>query len=553
MAIRLIDTDTLELKSFVESDVPKYAILSHTWGPEADEVTFQDMLAMNRGSENPKRERPGYLKIIETCRKARLTGIGYCWVDTCCIDKTSSAELSEAINSMFKWYRDAAVCYVLLSDFEIGDTRDMTSISGSRWFKRGWCLQELVAPRHVEFFDRLWSFLGTREELSSRISKITAIATNVLTGQVSMDTLPIAQRLAWAAKRETTRTEDIAYCLLGIFDIQMPILYGEGTKAFIRLQEEIMKQSNDRSLFASRQPGVRERYCSLLAPSPRYFAHCANLVHTESHVYQGSAYALTNRGLQYSETELYIDYLSGLYVLPLSCISSPDAEVIEGLLLEQVGPNLFARLSQRPRVDIVHQIRFKRKVPSFVKKGIHIASHVTPSIHADMLLADEYSIQVSSDTLRLDHPYALQIEDEIAGSHRWDIAGLRFLTRGHPNFRGYWKVNVEQALSLSDRYLVRDMEKQYCYLSCGFEWRDRTKGRTSEPWVFLYTESFQKQYNGTGIVPSPFLQLSGQKSLATSRLYLGRHRYTRVYLDASIKVDEQPRKYRLKFNLTEAG
>ena len=155
MAIRLIDTDTLELKSFVESDVPKYAILSHTWGPEADEVTFQDMLAMNRGSENPKRERPGYLKIIETCRKARLTGIGYCWVDTCCIDKTSSAELSEAINSMFKWYRDAAVCYVLLSDFEIGDTRDMTSISGSRWFKRGWCLQELVAPRHVEFFDRL--------------------------------------------------------------------------------------------------------------------------------------------------------------------------------------------------------------------------------------------------------------------------------------------------------------------------------------------------------------------------------------------------------------
>ena len=155
-------------------------------------------------------------------------------------------------------------------------------------------------------------------------------------------------------------------------------------------------------------------------------------------------------------------------------------------------------------------------------------------------------------TLRLDHPYALQIEDEIAGSHRWDIAGMRFLTRGHPNFRGYWKVNVEQALGLSDRYLVRDMEKQYCYLSCGFEGRDRTKGRTSEPWVFLYTESFQKQYNGTGIVPSPFLQLSGQKSLATSRLYLGRHRYTRVYLDASIKVDEQPRKYRLKFNLTKA-
>jgi hypothetical protein len=100
-------------------------------------------------------------------------------------------------------------------------------------------------------------------------------------------------------------------------------------------------------------------------------------------------------------------------------------------------------------------------------------------------------------------------------------------------------------------YLVRDLKEHYCYLSCGFKWRDRTTG--SEPWVLLYTESFQKQYNGTSIVPNPFLELSGQKSLATSRLYLGHHRYTRVYLDASIKVDEQARKFRLKFKLTEAG
>jgi hypothetical protein len=151
-------------------------------------------------------------------------------------------------------------------------------------------------------------------------------------------------------------------------------------------------------------------------------------------------------------------------------------------------------------------------------------------------------------TLRLDHPYALQIEDEIAGSHRWDIAGMRFLTRGHPKFRGYWKVNVEQALSLSDKDLVRGMK---CYLSCGFKRRNRTTGL--EPWVFLYTESFHEQYNGTGIVPSPFLQGSGQSTLATSRLYLVRYRYTSVYLDASIKVDEQPRKFRLKLNWTKEG
>lgn len=545
MAIRLIDTNNLELKSFVGSSVPKYAILSHTWGPEDDEVTFQDMLAINRGSGNPKRERPGYLKIIETCRKARLTGIGYCWVDTCCIDKTSSAELSEAINSMFRWYRDAAFCYVLLSDFGIGPTRDLTSIGECRWFKRGWCLQELVAPRHVEFFDRLWNFFGTREELSSRISKITAIATNVLTGQVSMETLPIAQRLAWAAKRETTRTEDIAYCLLGIFDIQMPIIYGEGTKAFIRLQEEIMKQSNDRSLFASRQSGVHERYCSLLAPSPRYFSHCANLVYTESGLYQGSAYALTNRGLQFSETELFIDFTSGVYSLPLFCML-PD-EGTMGLLLQQVGPNLFARL----KVDLLRP--FKSTGSHIVKKGIYITSHVTPSIHADLLLTDEHSIHVSSDTLIFENRNALHIEDGIAGSDRWDVAQMRFLTRGRSSFEGYCKLDVARALSSDDKYLVHDMTVQYCYLFCGF--RTRYKGFMPEAWVFMYTGSLHLlQKEGNGTATNPLDGLSGRKKThATDRLDLGRKRYTRVYLDASIDVDTQRQNYGLKINLTKAS
>jgi hypothetical protein len=310
-----------------------------------------------------------------------------------------------------------------------------------------------------------------------------------------------------------------------------------------------MKQSNDRSLFASRQPGVHERYCSLLAPSPRYFAHCANLVHTGSHVYQGSAYALTNRGLQFSETELYIDYLSGLYVLPLSCISSPGAEVIEGLLLQQVGPNLFARLSQRPLISIVHQIRFNKwAVPSVVKKGIYITSYVTPSIHADMLLADEYSIQVSSDTLRLDDHVALQIEDEIGGSHRWDVAGMRFLTRGHLYSTACWKLYIAQALRLDNKYLVPDMEVQYCYVSCGLEQKS-IKGRMPEPWVFIHTDPLQDQYNGT--VPSPLHRLSSRhKSYRTTRLDL-RLSYTRVFLDASIVLDEQQRIYRLKINLTK--
>ncbi|KAF7676645.1 hypothetical protein GT037_004857 [Alternaria burnsii] len=489
MAIRLIDTENLMFKSFVGSSVPEYAILSHTWGPEADEVTFQDMLALSRGSEHPKRHRLGYRKIIETCQEARSAGIGYCWVDTCCIDKTSSAELSEAINSMFKWYHDAVICYVLLSDLDIGDIRDLSLIRKCRWFKRGWCLQELVAPRHVEFYDCSWNFLGSKDDLSSQISNITAIATHVLTGQVPLETLPVAQRLAWAAKRETTRTEDIAYCLLGIFGIQLPILYGEGTKAFIRLQEEIMKQSNDRSIFASQQPCGNEWYCSLLAPSPEYFTHSYNLVHWGDTVYQGSAYALTNRGLQFSETKLYIDYRSGLYLLPLNCILSRDAEIVEGLLLQQVGPDLFARRTQRPDFRIVNQIMLNSsKVPSVVKKGIYIISQLSASIQADLRLADLYAIQLSSDTLRLGAGYEIvQVVEGSTNNNRWDVARMRFLTRGCSSFEACWKLYPSRDSRLKN--LPAGFTLDPCYVLCAFTKGGSVKGMYLSPRVAVLSQA----------------------------------------------------------------
>ncbi|CAN9152893.1 unnamed protein product [Alternaria alternata] len=564
MAIRLIDTETLELKSFVGTSVPGYAILSHTWGSEADEVTLQDLLAISRGSESSKKNRLGYRKINETCQKAKSTGIEYCWVDTCCIDKTSSAELSEAINSMFRWYRDAVICYVLLSDFEIGDSRDLTPIGKCRWFKRGWCLQELVAPQRVEFFNRSWNFLGSRKDLSDQISKITAIAKNVLTGEVPIAKLPVAQRLAWAANRDTTRKEDIAYCLLGIFDIHMPILYGEGTRAFIRLQEEIMKQSNDRSIFASEQPDDASRYCSLLAPGPECFAQCAHLVHIESHVYQGSAYSLTNRGLQFSETELCIDYATGIYVLPLYCMLRRGAVVGEGLPLEQVGPNLFARLSQRPRVEISRHLRwglgsYKREVPSIVKNGIYITSHVTPLIHADLNSACRYSIQVSSDTLMLENHDALQVEDKIAD--RWDVAQMRVLARGRLFLESYWKLDVARALGLKDKYRLHDMTVRHCYLFCGLQ--SGRPGTMGAPWVFMCTASrelHQEAYDGNVSNPSDGLsawnkgRVTYRLNLGQSRrLDLGRSQYTRMYLDASIEADTQQQICRLKINLTEAA
>ncbi|RYP01527.1 hypothetical protein DL764_006193 [Monosporascus ibericus] len=167
----------------------------------------------------------------------------------CCIDKASSAELTEAINSMFRWYRNAEICYAYLSDIPSAK-RIHQKLERSRWFTRGWTLQELIAPAEVVFYSMDWDHVGTKSELSASISSITKIDASFLDSKNLMSA-SVAQRMSWAAHRETSRPEDIAYCLLGIFDINMPLIYGEGMKAFQRLQEEIIESyPMDYSFFA---------------------------------------------------------------------------------------------------------------------------------------------------------------------------------------------------------------------------------------------------------------------------------------------------------------
>ncbi|RSL62684.1 hypothetical protein CEP53_004667 [Fusarium sp. AF-6] len=169
--MRLINTATLSLDEFFGDQVPEYAILSHTWHEE--EVAFRDWADQASASR-----KKGYRKIVDTCRLAREQGYGYVWVDTNCIDKSSSAELSEAINSMFSWYQGARVCYVYLSDVPspaLGEPTDTKTFRWSRWFTRGWTLQELLAPRDVEFYSKDWSLLGTKLSLCPEISLITGI------------------------------------------------------------------------------------------------------------------------------------------------------------------------------------------------------------------------------------------------------------------------------------------------------------------------------------------------------------------------------------------
>jgi hypothetical protein len=240
----------LTITSFDQNAIPHYAILSHTWGADAGEVTFAD-LANGDGKHKPDyRKKLGYKKIRFCGEQTQQDGLQYFWVDTCCIDKTDKAELSLAIQSMFRWYQDATKCYVYLSDVST-KKRKAESISAeftweaafrlSRWFKRGWTLQELLAPSIVEFFSQKWEKLGDKMSLKSMISKITGIPHQALQGTFSQ--FDIEERLRWKGNRKTKLKEDIAYSLSGICDVDIAPVYGEGEEeAFRRLHDKIRKQ-----------------------------------------------------------------------------------------------------------------------------------------------------------------------------------------------------------------------------------------------------------------------------------------------------------------------
>ncbi|EJF59027.1 HET-domain-containing protein, partial [Dichomitus squalens LYAD-421 SS1] len=190
-------------------------------------------------------------KIREACSIARSHGYRYIWIDSCCIDKQDSIELSEAINTMFFWYSRSNVCYAYLVDVPNGKETDAQSrFHTSRWFSRGWTLQELIAPRALLFLSRDWQLFGTKAALSGAIEKITGIELSVLKQQKPLSAIPVIVRMAWAAKRETEKVEDRAYSLFGIFDVHLPMSYGEGDRAFFRLQAALLQTIPDQTIFA---------------------------------------------------------------------------------------------------------------------------------------------------------------------------------------------------------------------------------------------------------------------------------------------------------------
>ena len=344
----LLDTRTLRLHYFQSPEQVKegYAVLSHVW--DAEEQGFQDIQEIHRRSDAARSNHLRFIfamvrtlvtrtspldaispKIRKFCNLCAQNGYKWGWVDTCCIDKSSSAELSEAINSMFRYYSLALVCYVYLSDVNKDSPEEWLvseeeeeeawkkrfygwkkEFQDSSWHNRGWTLQELIAPQTVLFFSRSWNIVGSRSGLAKVLERPSRVPEAVLRGEKQVKEYSIAERMSWAAERETTRVEDEAYCLMGLFNVNMPTLYGEGRKAFQRLQKEIMQRSPDTTLFAwdfwgwDQFSSSKLEYnaqltdiTALFARSPRDFKWSSDIVHVSRQSKVSDAFVCSIRPL----------------------------------------------------------------------------------------------------------------------------------------------------------------------------------------------------------------------------------------------------------------
>jgi hypothetical protein len=470
--MHLLNTRTRKLEYFVGTQMPNYAILSHTWG--SDEVSMHDLI--HDSAANLKK---GYVKINHMCEQALIDGLEYAWVDTCCIDKTSSAELSEAINSMYNWYARAVICYVYVSDVGFDDmatsrkprvigeikdgeasvcteidiklsTAQQVMFSQSRWFTRGWTLQELIAPPSLVFFDRNWTCLGRRSgRLLWVIAKKTGIHVRVLKDGRWMDDwwfhlqsrreclshFTIAQKMSWASHRTTTRMEDEAYCLLGLFDINMPLLYGEEERAFYRLQKEILSSSNDQSLLAWEYPATLRRPYQLsvpsrsqrieapdgpLAPSARYFRGCGEIFFGEALNSLSTTSILTNGGLRISAPLVHLKLsVEDAKLVPWRLWASQQCFGIVLNCLRGSCPVVLPVVRDGETTTPVAQ-GYYNELPRVITKWFKIAT--LPSLQQDLVFAptkEGHLERRRRDSLRLQRTGSPQISVRLSGDNHF--------------------------------------------------------------------------------------------------------------------------------------
>lgn len=507
--MKLINCTTLRVEDcFNSSTTRPYAILSHRW--EADEVTYQDII----GSQPPT-HKAGWTKIREACRVAQSRGYDFAWVDTCCINKQDFAELTEAINSMFKWYARAGVCIAYLSDV----SPEQPSVEDSQWFTRGWTLPELIAPELVEFFDREWNKIGTRAELCDEIRRITDIDEKILRYDVSsgrtieelLSEVPVARRMSWASGRATTREEDIAYSLLGIFGINMPLLYGEGSNAFMRLQLEIMKETNDMTLFAwtcssgnPYQQGAPE-FRGILASSPGEFEDTGNVVFTRDIKYNPEVsqslqkithtqhlervqdreltleqYTMTNKGLRIETGYVVGEDRTHFLILRCKWDDGAPGQSL-AIPLKDHGGGIFLRSDPDRLVTLPEDELRERKAPIYIKKHIRIVEEPPVYVGTERVLRKAYQFHTNGSkrvTIEKVMPKAL-----------WNHQRRMFVTEGLDSFEGFVQFRIPDAGSRNKSFIV----------ACGFAAPDSDwicMASSYDDNVLLYNSAMEGDLNG---------------------------------------------------------
>ncbi|KAL8724320.1 MAG: hypothetical protein Q9181_006879 [Wetmoreana brouardii] len=440
--MHLLHTKTLKLRQVSGRAVERYATLSHTWGDE--EVSFQDI-------QKPEcKQLKGYEKIRRSCSKAASRKSEHIRIDTCCIDKSSSAELSEAINSMYEWYSTSKLCLAYLSDFRLGTqgTVNKEALRQSKWFYRGWTLQELLAPLLVAFYDCDWNYIGDKYTLTAQVSFTTGIPELYIRHRRQVLKASVAARMSWAAHRETTRPEDEAYCLMGLFDVNLPLLYGEGRKAFRRLQYSIIEHTNDESIFAWHTASPQS---DIFAPSAAAFARTGDVVPASSTDHERSPYTVTNRGLcivaychelkeEFLETVpqgLGEDSVNRFFLLPLFCAHRTRPELPFSIILMRKNFDTFLRLF--PSEDRAFA-QYVEERATYVHGTIYIAEPTENFIHRG------HPSEPGFSPTRVDMPHDVQVWYVTPPGYAKEVPaisefGMRLNFVGGPGFavlsRGY--------------------------------------------------------------------------------------------------------------------
>ncbi|KAE9370202.1 hypothetical protein N431DRAFT_426617 [Stipitochalara longipes BDJ] len=352
----------IKLEEYLHA-VPNYACLSHRWNGNAEyEVSYQDVKSNLEGAQT----KPGYPKIPNTLKQAAAEKESpkHVWIDTCCIDKSNGAEISEEINSMYRYYQECTVCVAYMDDVENDDPyKEGSSFRKSAWFERGWTLQELIAPPKVMFFAKDWSLIGDRNKLAGLIEEITNIQQRVLKRSSKLFDLKrfsVATKMSWAANRQTTKVEDRAYSLLGIFEINMPTIYGEGERAFERLQKKILKLTDDQSIFAwgKDQMEIGEKSVfGMIATSPDHFSGSRDIASQDYDEgvlqkyggFPNPEYSLSNFGLKIQLLVVPIPDLIDIHVAVLKCRYQQDNKAVVMFLGSQAkstfAPVRYSRIS----------------------------------------------------------------------------------------------------------------------------------------------------------------------------------------------------------------